>query len=78
MATTKMTFTLPAPVATQLTRQIGPRQRSNFVTEAIAARLAERERQLIVACDAVNADPDIESLEADFGALPDSADEAER
>jgi hypothetical protein len=71
MATRKMTFSLPEPLAIQLLRRVTPRERSRFVSEALVARLAERDRQLIRACEVANGDPDVIEIQNDFDAIPD-------
>ena len=43
MATRKMTFSVPEPLALQLLRRVASRDRSRFVSEAVAARLAARD-----------------------------------
>ncbi len=71
MATIKMTFSLPAPLANQLLVRVPSRERSRFVSDALAARLAERDLQLMLACDAANGDPEVAEIEKEFDALTD-------
>jgi hypothetical protein len=66
-----MTFSLPEAVAAQFLRQVPSRERSRFVSEALSVRLAERDRMLIAACDAANADPDVAELQKDFDIFDD-------
>lgn len=66
-----MTFTLPEDLAARLTKRVSPRNRSQYVAAAIAAKLAEREKRLLRACDIVNADPRIRKIEKQFDALED-------
>ena len=66
-----MTFTLPDDVASQFLRIVPSRDRSRYVTEAIAARLREREDRLIRACEAANHDPDVRVIEEALDALPE-------
>lgn len=71
MATRKMTFTLPEEVVAQLIRRIPARDRSRYVTQAIAARLREREERLIQACETANADREVQAIESEWEALRD-------
>ncbi len=71
MATRKMTFTLPADLAAQFLRRVPARDRSRYVADALAEKLAEREKQLIRACDIVNRDPGVREIEREFNALQD-------
>lgn len=75
MATRKMTFSLPAPLANQLLLRVTSRERSRFVSDAVAARLAERDLQLMRACDIANGDPDVAEIEKEFDAIPDEMSE---
>ncbi len=72
MASRKMTFTLPEELASQLLRNVPGRDRSRYVTEAIAAKLKERDERLIRACEVANADPDVKAIEAEWDALPET------
>jgi hypothetical protein len=71
MATRKMTFSVPEPLAVQLLRTIASRDRSRFVSEALAARLAERDARLIRACEIANQDPDVAEIEREFDGIRD-------
>ena len=71
MATRKMTFTLPEPLAVRFTKRVAARDRSRYVAEALAERLAERERRLIRACEVANEDSEVLEIEREFDALPD-------
>lgn len=64
-----MTFTLPDDLATKLLRAVPGRHRSRYVTEAIAARLHEREDSLIRACEIANSDADVRAIEGEWDAL---------
>jgi metal-responsive CopG/Arc/MetJ family transcriptional regulator len=72
MASRKMTFTVPEELAEKLVRHVRARDRSRYVAEAIAARLQEREERMIRACDVVNSNADILSIERDFDAIDES------
>ena len=56
MAVRKMTF---EPLAAQFLGRVASRDRSRFVSEALAARPNERDQQLIRACEAANQDLDV-------------------
>ena len=66
-----MTFSLPAPLANQFLLRVPSRERSRFVSEALAARLAERDLQLMRACDVANGDPDVAEIQKEFDAIAD-------
>ena len=71
----KMTFSLPGQIAADFMHRIPARQRSHFVAEAFAARLNDRDRRLREAAAIVNASPEIQTLEQEWDALPDTEDE---
>ncbi len=75
MASRKMTFTLPDALASSFTRRVPARDRSRYVAEAIAEKLAEREKRLIRACEIANQDPEVREIERDFDALTDAMPE---
>jgi len=72
MAMRKMTFSVPEPLALQLLRRVPSRDRSRFVSEALAARLEERDAALIRACEVANEDADIADLEKEFDEIGDT------
>jgi len=76
MAMRKMTFTLPEPLAVLLTKQVAARDRSRYVAEAVAERLAARERRLIRSCEVANDSADVLDIEREFDALPDATSES--
>jgi hypothetical protein len=78
MASRKMTFTLPEPLAVQLTRTVPARHRSRYLAEALASKLAEREQQFIRACDIANQDPDVLQIEQEFAELSDETSDVMR
>jgi hypothetical protein len=55
----------------QRTRAVGSRDRSRFVSEALAARLQERDAALIRACEIANQDPDVTEIEKEFDGIGD-------
>ena len=71
MATRKMTFTLPDDLAGQFLKHVRARERSRYVSEAIAAKLRAREQQLIRACEIANRDPDVLAIEREWDELRD-------
>lgn len=66
-----MTFSVPEPLAVQFLRRVGSRDRSRFVSEALAARLAERDFALIRACEAANRNLDVAEIEREFDEIGD-------
>ena len=70
-----MTFTLPDDIAASFTRRVPARDRSRYVADAIAEKLAEREKRLIQACEVANQDPDLREIEREFDALNDATPE---
>ena len=75
MASRKMTFTLPNELVDRFLRTVPSRDRSRYVSEAIATKLREREERLIRACEAANADPDVHAIEEELDALPEEITE---
>ena len=75
MPSRKMTFTLPDELASSFTRRVPARDRSRYVADAIADKLAEREKRLILACEIANQDPEVREIEQDFDALTDALPE---
>ena len=71
MATKKMTFSVPEPLAVQFLRRVASRDRSRFVSEALAARLEERDKDLIHACEIANQDTDAAEIEREFDGIGD-------
>lgn len=78
MATRKMTFSVPEPLAVQLLRRVASRDRSRFVSEALAARLEARDAALIRSCEIANQDPDVAEIEQEFDGLSDEMAETWR
>ena len=71
MAMRKMTFSVPEPLAVQLLRRVASRDRSRFVSEALAARLEECDVALIRACEIANQDLDVAEIEREFDGIGD-------
>jgi hypothetical protein len=66
MASRKMTFSFPPELAATLIRRVPARDRSRYLAEALTEKLADRDRALIRACEAANADADILAIEQEF------------
>lgn len=66
-----MTFSVPEPLASQFLRRVASRDRSRFVSEALAAQLEKRDLQLIRACEAANQNLDVAAIEKDFDEIRD-------
>ena len=66
-----MTFSVPEPLAVQFLRRVASRDRSRFVSEALAARLEERNVELIRACEIANQDVDAAEIEREFDEIRD-------
>jgi hypothetical protein len=71
MAVRKMTFSVPEPLAAQFLRRVASRDRSRFISEALAARLRERDLELVRACETANQDLDVAEIEQDFDGIRD-------
>jgi metal-responsive CopG/Arc/MetJ family transcriptional regulator len=76
MASKKMTFTLPEDLASRFVRRVPARDRSRYIADALAEKLAQREKELIRACEIVNHDPDVLKIEKELDALTDEIVEA--
>jgi hypothetical protein len=72
MAMRKMTFSVPEPLALEFLRRVASRDRSRFVSEALAARLEERDLALVRACEIANQDLYVAELERDFDGIADA------
>jgi hypothetical protein len=75
MASRKMTFSLPDELASSFTRRVPARDRSRYVADAIAEKLADREKRLILACEVANQDPAVREIERESDALTDAMPE---
>jgi stage V sporulation protein SpoVS len=69
MATRKMTFSIPDSLARELLKSVPSRERSNYVAEAVAARLRKQDDALIRACEIANRDTDLLAIEREFDAI---------
>jgi len=70
-----MTFSLPEALAATFSRRVPAQDRSKYVAEAIAEKLAERDKRLIRACEIVNQDPEVRQIEDEFDKLADDLPE---
>jgi metal-responsive CopG/Arc/MetJ family transcriptional regulator len=75
MASRKMTFSLPEDLASSFTRRVPARDRSRYVADALADKLAQREQRLIQACEIANHDSQVREIELEFDALTDAMPE---
>jgi len=71
----KMTFSVPEPLAVQFLRKVASRERSRFVSEALAARLEARDAALIGACEVANHELDVAEIEREFDGIGDEMSE---
>jgi hypothetical protein len=67
----KMTFSVPDPLAVQFLRSVASRDRSRFISEALAARLQERDLELSRACEIANQNLDAVEIEKEFDGIRD-------
>jgi hypothetical protein len=75
MASHKMTFSLPDSLVASFSKRVPARDRSRYVAEAIAEKLAERDRRLVQACEIANDDPQVRQIEREFDSLSDAMQE---
>ena len=54
---------LPEDLADKLARAVPPRQRTAFLTELVRRELEQQDRQIVAACDALNA---LEAADVEF------------
>jgi hypothetical protein len=71
MAIRKMPFSVPEPLAVQFLRRVPSRDRSRFMSEALAARLRERDFELGRACETANQNLDVAEIENAFDGIRD-------
>ena len=70
-----MTFSLPESLAETTVTRVPSRLRSSYVSEAILAKLRERETRLRLACEAANGDAEVAEIERDWDGLNDATAE---
>lgn len=71
-----MTFTLPADLAVQFTTRVASRERSRFLAQALAEKLAQRENRLARACEIANKDSEVQEIEKEFDSIPGEVSES--
>ncbi len=64
-----MTFTLPEELALRFVAHVPAREHSRYLADALADKLAEREKRLIRACEIANQDPALREVEEELDAL---------
>lgn len=75
MANRKMTFSFPEDIAARFVRTVPSSRRSRYVAELIEAKMRERDKMLVEACEAANLDPETREIELEMDALPDTMTE---
>ena len=75
MAVRKMTFALPEDLAYRFIRLVPARDRSRYVADALADKLALREKQLIRACEIANQDSEVRLIEQELDTMADPMEE---
>lgn len=75
MATRKMTFTLPEDLINRFVRRVPAQERSRYLADALAQKLSERDRQLIISCQAANRDAEVRAIEKEFDRIADAVTE---
>lgn len=70
-----MTFTIPEDLAATFLRRVPARERSRYVTEAITAKLRDREERMIRAYEVANNAPDVHAIEREWDAMSNHADD---
>jgi hypothetical protein len=76
MPTRKITVELPEELANSFLRVVPPSKRSQYISEALEAKLRGREEMLRKACLGANEDPETQQIQSEFDALPDMNSEA--
>jgi hypothetical protein len=69
MPARKLTITVPESIAVRFLRVVPSQLRSEWVVDAMTEKLRRRDEQLIAACEALNADPNVLKLERDMDSL---------
>jgi hypothetical protein len=75
MATRKMTFSIPADLASQLLRRVPTRDRSRFLAKALEKSLREEEQALVRSCRLANQDPEVTAIEHEWDRIGDPIEE---
>jgi hypothetical protein len=75
MATRKMTFSIPADLASQLLKRVPARDRSRFLAKALEKSLREEEQALVRSCRLANQDPEVTIIEQEWEEIGDQIEE---
>ena len=75
MASRKMTFMIPEDLAAQLLKWVPARERSGYIADALAKKLAHREEALVRACEIANGDGEVTAIEQELDHLRDEISE---
>ena len=75
MATRKMTFSLPEPLAERLVRRVPSRDRSAYLARVLEKSLQEEEEALVCSCLLANEDPEVRAIEEEFSQIIDPIEE---
>lgn len=75
MAVRKMTFSLPADLASRLVKRVPARERSRFLTQVLEKSLREDDESLIRSCLSANEDPDVKAIEQEWDEIHDAIEE---
>lgn len=75
MATRKMTFSIPADLASQLLKRVPARDRSRFLAKALEKSLREEEQALVRSCRLANQDREITAIEQEWDQIGDPIEE---
>jgi hypothetical protein len=75
MATRKMTFSIPADLASQLVKRVPTRGRSRFLAKALEKSLREEEQALVRSCRLANQDPGVTVIEQEWDQIADQIEE---
>ena len=75
MAVRKMTFSLPADLASQLVKRVPARERSRFLAKVLEKSLREDDEALIRSCLSANEDPDVQAIEQEWDQIRDAIEE---
>ncbi len=75
MASRKMTFMIPEELAGQFLKRVPSRERSRYVADALAKKLAHQEKALVRACEIANGDREVTAIEQELDDLRDEISE---
>ncbi len=75
MATRKMTFSLPEPLARRFLRRVPARERSRYLAAVLEHSLRKKDAALARACRLANGSSDVRRLEREMDALKDPIEE---